>query len=59
MKYFFIILLTFKLVFTYTYADIINDIQVKNNNRITKETIITFGGIKLGSDYSQEKLNNI
>ena len=59
MKYFFIILLTFKLVFTYTYADIINDVQVKNNNRITKETIITFGGIKLGSDYSQEQLNNI
>ena len=59
MKYFFIILLTFKLVFTYTYADIINDVQVKNNNRITKETIITFGGIKLGSDYSQEQLNKI
>ena len=48
-----------KFAFTYAFADIINDIQVKNNNRITKETILTFGGIKLGKDYSQEQLNNI
>ena len=41
------------------FADVINNIEVKNNNRITKETIITFGGIELGKDYSQEQLNNI
>ena len=39
------------------FADVINDVQVKNNNRITKESIITFSGINLGKDYSQEKLN--
>ena len=59
MKYILIILLIFKLAFTYAFADIINDVQVKNNNRITKETILTFGGIKLGEDYSQEQLNDI
>ena len=32
--------------------------QVKNNNRITK-SIITFSGINLGKDYSQEQLNEI
>ena len=59
MKYLFIILLIFKFAFTNAFADVINNIEVKNNNRITKETIITFGGIELGKDYSQEQLNDI
>ncbi len=59
MKYLLIILIFLKLAFTNAFGEIINDVQVKNNNRITKETIISFGGIKLGQDYSQEQLNNI
>ncbi len=59
MKYIFLILLFFNFTFTYTFGDIINNIEVKNNNRITKETIITFGGIQLGKDYSPQQLNNI
>ena len=48
MKYLFKILLILMFSITYAFADVINDVQVKNNNRITKETIITFGGIELG-----------
>ncbi len=59
MKHLFLILLIFNFVFTQVFAEVINDIQIKNNNRITKETIITFGGIELGKDYSNEQLNNI
>ena len=59
MKFLFIILLILKLTMTYAFSDVINDLQIKNNNRITKETIISFGGIELGKDYSQEQLNNI
>ena len=59
MKYLFIILLILKFAFSHAFGDIINNVEVKNNNRITKETIITFGGIELGKDYSQEQLNNI
>ncbi len=59
MKYLIIILLTFKFAFSNAFADIINSIEVKNNNRITKDTIITFGGIELGKDYNQEQLNKI
>ena len=59
MKYLFIILLIFKLAFTYASGEVINNIEVKNNKRITKETIITFGGIELGKDYSQQQLNDI
>ena len=59
MKYLIIIFLVFKLSLSYALGDIINDVQVKNNNRITKETIITFGDIELGKDYSQDQLNDI
>ena len=59
MKYLFIILLILKFAFSYAFGDVINNVEVKNNNRITKETIITFGGIELGKDYNQEKLNDI
>ena len=55
----FIILLIFKLTFTHAFSEVINNIEVKNNNRITKETIITFGGIELGKDYSKQQLNEI
>ena len=34
-------------------ATIINDIKIDNNNRISKETIITYGKIKLNKDYSK------
>ncbi len=59
MKYIFIILLTFKFTFNYVFADVINNIEIKNNNRITKETIISFGGIEIGKNYSKEQLNDI
>ncbi len=59
MKYLFIILLILNLAFSHAFGDVINNVEVKNNNRITKETIITFGGVELGKDYSQEQLNDI
>ncbi len=59
MKYIFIILLFLKFAISYAFGDVINNIEIKNNNRITKETIITFGGIELGRDYNQEQLNKI
>ena len=59
MKYLFIILIFFKLAHSSALSEVINNIEVKNNDRITKETIITFGGIELGKDYNQEQLNNI
>ena len=59
MKYLFIILIFFKFALSSALSEVINNIEVKNNDRITKETIITFGGIELGKDYNQEQLNNI
>ncbi len=59
MKYLFVILLFFKFAFTSVLGEVINNVEVKNNNRITKETIISFGGIELGKNYSQDQLNDI
>ena len=59
MKYLFIILIFFKLAHSSALSEVINNIEIKNNDRITKETIITFGGVELGKDYNQEQLNNV
>ena len=59
MRYFFIILLFFKFAFTNALSEVIENIVIKNNDRVTKETIISFGGIELGKDYTQEQLNDI
>ena len=40
-------------------ATIINDIKIDNNNRISKETIITYGKIKLNKDYNADDINDI
>ena len=42
-----------------SFADVIKEIIIKNNNRISKETIITYGMIELGKNYDQAELNKI
>ena len=42
-----------------SYAEVITDINVAGNKRISKETLIVFGEISKGSDYSQDDLNTI
>ena len=59
MKFIFKIIVGFFLFLTASNAVVIKDIQVNNNKRITKETIITYGAIKLNKDYNQNELNRI
>ena len=40
-------------------ADVINDVIVKNNDRISLNTIKTYGKIKIGADYTSEDLNKV
>ena len=49
---FFIILITFK-----ANSEVIKNIEVKNNNRVSKETILIFSKIEVGKDYSENDLN--
>ena len=40
-------------------AEIINDVVVNNNKRISKETIITLGNIKVGTDYGKSDIDQV
>ena len=57
-KFLNIILITFFLA-SKCYSEIINKVEIKNNNRITKETILVFSNIELGKDYNPNDLNQI
>ena len=59
MKLILILLLILNYLVKPVFAEIINEIEIRNNKRITKESIMTFGDIKLGQDYSAIKLNEI
>ena len=41
------------------YAEVVKDIKVINNERISKETILIFSNIKIGENYSDDDLNII
>ena len=42
---------------TYSLAEIVSDIKVFGNKRISKQTLIVLGKINLGVDYNDNKLN--
>jgi len=51
---FFFIFLT-----TLLFADIIKDINITGNQRISDQTIIVYGNIELNKEYNNEELNNV
>jgi outer membrane protein insertion porin family len=55
----FIIFIFFISMYSHVKGEIIKDIVVKNNNRISKQTIITYGKIELNKDYSLNDVNNV
>ena len=42
-----------------SWEEIITDVAVDGNKRISKETLIIFGGISKGTDYTDEDLNEV
>ena len=55
----FISVLVFFNFFNQLKADIINNIIINNNERISLGTIKTYGKIEIGKDYSEDDLNQI
>ena len=51
--------LCFLFLATICFADIVKNIQVEGNKRISKESIIVFGNIQKNEDYNQSDLNSI
>ena len=56
-----IILINIFVIFfaCFSYAEIIKDIVVNGNKRLSKESIIVFGNLEVNKDYNQKKLNLI
>ena len=54
--YFFIFLI---ILVSRANSDVINEIKILNNDRITKETILVFSNIKIGENYDANDLNKI
>ena len=53
------IILFFTLFISKANSEIVKKIEVKNNNRVSKDTIILFSGIKKGQDINNETLNEV
>ena len=58
MKFFFLLLILSFLNFK-SHSEIISNVEVKNNKRISTETIITYGKIVIGNDYNENDLNEV
>ena len=59
MKILLTIILTIVFNFSFLNAEVIKDTIIKGNKRISDETILLYGDIKLGKDYSEADINNI
>ena len=56
-KIFFIFILFFLVFSAKSYAEIVNKVEVKGNERITLETIVIFGDITIGKNYESSDIN--
>ena len=53
-----ILLITFNIIFSNAYSEVINNIIVNGNDRIASKTIITFSEAKIGANVSENNLND-
>src|SRR6056300_1551831 len=53
------IIIIYCFLFTSSLSEIIRDVIVEGNNRISKQTIITYGNIQLNTNYDNEKINDV
>ena len=58
-KIFVLTFLFLSLMFSNSFSEVINDIKVKGNSRISLETIIVFGDISVGKNYEINDVNDI
>ena len=57
-KKFFKLLLLIIFICDISYAEIINDIKIFGNKRISNETVLVLGEISKGQDFDDNSLNN-
>ena len=59
MKNILLFFLLIVFIFGSANAEVVKDVKVENNKRVSKESIIAFGNIKLGTDYNEKEINDI
>ena len=57
MKKTILVILIFIFFVFKSHAEVINDIKVEGNKRISKETIVLFSGIKINQNINDTSLN--
>ena len=58
MKKFFKIILLFIFLSSTAIAEVINDVKINGNSRVSDETIKIYGKITLNENYDQKRLNS-
>ena len=56
-KFIFKIIMFILLLLNTSFAEIVKNVQISGNKRISKDTILVLGGINVGSDYTEISLN--
>ena len=59
MKKIKLLLILLCLIISSANAEVLNDVKVENNKRVSKESIIAFGNIIIGKNYNESEINNI
>ena len=59
LKKIFFIILSFFLLSSLSYAEVVKKITIKGNQRVSNETIKVFSSIKIGDEINTDKLNEI
>ena len=47
------------ITMSFSVAEVLEDIKINGNKRISKETIIVLGKIEVNADYNDNELNNV
>ena len=59
MYRFFFLIISFSLLFSVLKAEIVNEIIISGNKRVSQETVKIYGEIKINQDYKERDLNLI
>ena len=51
-------IIVYLLLTSFLFSEIIKDVDISGNKRISKETILVLGKIKKGENFNNDKLNN-
>ena len=57
IKLFFVYSIFLVFFISNAYSEVVNKVQIEGNERVSKETIVIFGDIKIGFNYESSDIN--